>query len=106
MELCKTFELNNDIIEKEVSDEDLLKISSQLENWRQVAAHLGLSQADIETIELRARSDEELMTLYMLQEWKRKKTLKGTYRVLLETLTSCERSESAIQVCKLLRCAK
>ena len=105
VELCKRFELSNDDINKEVSDEHILKVYPQLEKWKRVAAHLGLTQADVQAIESGARPDEELMRLYMLQEWKAKKRLDGkaTYQVLLEALIECNCSESAIQVCKLPR---
>ena len=105
MELCKRFELSDEDIDKEVSDDHILKIYPQLEKWKRVAAHLGLTQADVQAIESGAKPDEELMRLYMLQEWKKKKRLDGkaTYQVLLEALIECSCSESAIQVCKLLR---
>ena len=104
VKLCSRFKLSDDDIKKEVSDEHILKIYRQLEKWRQVAAHLDLTQADVEAIEGRARSDEELMRLYMLQKWKEKKTLDGTasYQVLLEALISCTCSKSAVQVCEML----
>ena len=104
MELCKRFELSDEDIDKEVSDEHILEIYPQLEKWKQVAAHLGLTQADVQAIEGRARPDEELMRLYMLQEWKAKKILDGTatYQVLLKALIKCNCSESALQVCELL----
>ena len=105
MELCKRFKLSNDDIDTEISDDHILKIYPQLEKWKRVAAHLGLTQADVQAIEGRARPDEELMRLYMLQEWKAKKRLDGTatYQVLLEALIDCNCSESAIQVCELLK---
>ena len=105
VELCKRFELSNDDINKEVSKEHILKIYQQLDKWRLVAAHLGLTKADVQAIVSQAALEgEELMRLYMLQEWKAKRTLDGsaTYQVLLEALTKCSCSESALQVCKLL----
>ena len=104
MELCKRFELSDDDINKEVSDDHILEIYPQLEKWKRVAAHLGLTQADVQAIEGRARPDEELMRLYMLQEWKAKKKFDGTvtYQVLLKALIKCNCAESATQVCELL----
>ena len=104
MELCKRFELSNEDIDKEVSDEHILEIYPQLEKWKRVAAHLGLTQADVQAIEGRARPDEELMRLYMLQEWKAKKKFDGTvtYHILLKALIKCNCTESATQVCELL----
>ena len=105
VELCKRFELSDSIIGEKVSDKLILKIYSQLEMWKRVAAHLGLTKADVQAIECGARPDEELMRLYMLQEWKRKKRLDGTatYKVLLEALIECSCSESANKVCELLK---
>ena len=101
VELCKRFKLKKDDISNEISDDHILKIYPQLVEWRLVAAHLGV---DVENIETRAKGSTELMRLYTLQEWKRKKMLDGTatYRVLLEVLTNCNCPESAIEMCKLL----
>ena len=104
VKLCSRFNLSDDDIKKEVSDDHILQIYPQLEKWKRVAAHLGLTRADIGAIESEARPDEELMRLYMLQKWKEKKTLDGTasYQVLLEALISCTCSKSAVQVCEML----
>ena len=104
MALCSRFNLSDDDIKKEVSDDHILQIYPQLEKWKRVAAHLGLTRADIGAIESEARPDEELMRLYMLQKWKEKKTLDGTasYQVLLEALISCTCSKSAVQVGEML----
>ena len=103
--VCKRRTLNGDgCINKEVSDDHILKIYPQLENWKRVAFHLGLTQADIQAIESAARADEQLMRLNMLQEWKRNKMLdeKATYQVLLKALIDCKCSESVRQVHELL----
>ena len=69
-----------------------------------VANHLGLSQADIESIKFGARDSMELMRLYTLQKWKDKGVLDetATYRVLLEALLLSGNEETALEVCKLL----
>ena len=117
VELCKRFELSTGDLYKEVSDDHILKICPQPEKrgsldssylqwlkWRGVATNLGLTQADIQAIESRARPDKRLMRLYVLQEWKKKNKISGaaTYRVLLEALIKCDCLESANQVCELL----
>ena len=104
MELCKRHKLSNDHINMEVCDEHILEIYPRLEKWKRLAAHLGLKQEDLEAIESRARNDEELMRLYMLQEWKRKNKISetATYQVLLEALLKCSCSNSAVEVCTLL----
>ena len=104
MELCKRHRLSNDDINKEVSDEHILAVYPRLEKWKQVAAHLGLTQEDVTVIEGRARTDEELMRMYMLLEWKNRNQINGaaTYQVLLEALLKCRCSNSAVEVCTLL----
>ena len=105
VELCKKFKLSDEDIDKEVSDDHILEIYPQLENWRLVAIHLGLTQADVQAIVSQATlGGETLMRVYMLQEWKKKKRLDGTatYQVLLKALIKCNCSESALQVCELL----
>ena len=101
VELCKRFQLSDEDIDKKISDEHILEIYPQLHNWRLVAAHLGLTQADVKAIESKARPDEELMRFYMLHDWKEKKRLNGTdtYRILLKALMECNSSESALQMC-------
>ena len=93
-----------DDINKEVSDEHILEIYPRLERWKQVAAHLGLKQEDVTAIERRAGTNEVLMRMYMLLEWKNRNKINGTatYQVLLEALLKCNCSNSAVEVCTLL----
>ena len=103
-ELCKKYDLTDDDIDIEVSDEHIKEIYSELKNWRRLAVHLGLTQPEIEAIEQKAKQDPILMRLYMLQEWKNKGKLdeKATYQGLLKALLECRCPDSAILVCKLL----
>ena len=75
-----------------------------MKNWKLVANHLGLSEADIQAIQHRSMQDQQLMRMYTLQEWKNKKLIYGTatYRVLLEALLSSGCAQTATQVCELL----
>ena len=103
MELCKRYKLSDDDIYKEVSNEFILEISPLLKNSRILAEFLGLTNADIEAIEIKARPDEVLLSLYILQEWKNKQLVfngAATYQVLLEDMIKWpdfDRSEA--QVC-------
>ena len=99
VELGKRFQFSNEDINKEVSDEHILKIYPQLEKWERVAAYFGFRLADTQAIESQARSNEKLMRLYMLGRWKRMKIGKTTYQVLLKALMKCNCSESAVQLC-------
>ena len=105
VEIRKTYKLSNDDIDKQVSDDHINEIYPQLEKWKLVAHHLGLSGPDLEAIEQKAQGDIRVMRLYTLQEWKSKGILSGTatYRILLEALLKSGSSNSAVQVCRLLQ---
>ena len=101
---AQSIRLTDASINEEVTDDHILKVYKQLESWKRLAAHLGLTRADIRAIESESRSDEKLMRLHMLQEWKEKKRIDGkaTYKVLMEAMLDCDNSNSAVQVCELL----
>ena len=83
-----------------MSDEVIFDIYPNLEKWKRVGAHLGLTHQDIVDISCNAWPDEELMRLYMLQEWKRKES-PATYQILLNALLACNCHGFAMQVdCK------
>ena len=102
--LCTQYKLTSEDIDKEVSDDNILKIYQQLEKWEEVAFHLHLTSADIEAIKGDAIHDMNLKRLYTLQRWKRKVTGTepgATYRVLIEALLNCD-SRSADALSKLI----
>ena len=104
-ELCKRFDLTDDDIDMEVSNEHIKEIYSQLKKWRRLAVHLSFTGADIAQIAREANQDVALlMKLYMLQQWKSKGKLDkiASYRVLLNALLECTCTESAVQLCELL----
>ena len=56
--LYARFELTDDIIDKEVTEEHILDIYSELRNWRRLAAHLGFDDAGVQAIQAKAPMDE------------------------------------------------
>ena len=101
---CTHHGLSSNDVDQKVSDEHILKIYAQMVHPILMANHLGLSQADIESIEFRARDNMEMVRLYILQKWKDKGVLDetATYRVLLEALLLSGNEKTALKVCKLL----
>ena len=71
-QLLERYNLTIEVISKEVSDDHIKEIYSQMENWEQVANHLGLTGPDIQAIEGRAGKDVVKMRMYTLQDWKSK----------------------------------
>ena len=101
---CTHHGLTSNEIDQKVSDEHILEIYVQMVNPILVATHLGLSQADIESIQFKARDSMKMMRLYILLDWKEKGTLDETptYRVLFKALLNSGNSKTALEVCKLL----
>ena len=92
-------------LDQEISEEDILEIYPQLENWLQVAPLLGLTPPDLEAIKHKAMGDVKLMRMYMLQEWKSRSLLSGqdTYRVLLDALVKSQSTKTVKHVCEMLQ---
>ena len=91
-------------LDKKVSDEHIRDIYQQMDKWQQVASHLGLTDAEVETIQQENNYKVELMRLHVLKKWKKKEMLSGkaTYGALIEALLKCGCAESVIRLCKLL----
>ena len=88
-------------LDKTCSEENLRDIALFLESWREVAPRLGLSSAQLETIERDAHSEQE-KKLKILESWKAAFAFKATYRVLVEVLLKISRANLAEKVCCLL----
>ena len=104
---CKKHGLTEDIILREVSEEHILKIYDQLENWKKTlmnwrrgALSLGLSLDDLLNIEYPLKEPEERI-LYTFGKWKelgnQKKTC--TYEILLKAVLETEPRKTADSVC-------
>ena len=103
-QLLEQHNLTIEDISKEVSDDHINEIYSQMENWEQVANHLSLTRPDIRAIESRAGRYDVEKRMYTLQDWKNKNKVnkEATYQVLLEALLKSSSNNSAIKVFELL----
>ena len=88
------------LLEQRCSDEDLLQISRDLVEWRNVAPHLGLSDTDLEDIE-EARSEQE-RRLKALKKWRRKAGFTATYKKLVSAFLEVGDTELAEKICRQL----
>ena len=103
--LCKKYKLSSSDINKEVTDEHILKIYIHMDNPALVASHLCLTQPEIDAIRHMAGTDSDMLKLHTIQKWKNEGILTdtATYCVLLEALLSSRGSNTAaVEVCKLL----
>ena len=104
--LCSRFELDSTDLKKEVSNDHIRKIYSQLRSWKRVAFHLRLTETDIEALD-RQGYDEKERRLQMLLEWKKQWLIVGsTYHLLLLALLESGDKETAIKVAELLSGAR
>ena len=99
-ELTEQYKIPSDVLENEVSIDDIRKISTFLKSWKLVAPYLGLSEGDIEAIGRDGTSEEE-KRLLMLQRWKQALIFKATYKKLVNTLLSIKRADLAVNVCQI-----
>lgn len=92
-------------IDVECSDDHLLELFYDLNDWELVARHLGLKDADINSIKYNFGLTIQLKRLYTLKKWKSNNVLTGTatYRVLLRSLLKCKYFELASKVSKLIK---
>ena len=88
-------------VEQECSDEHLRKISRFLHSWETLVPHLGLDVADEE--EIKRNETEEKRRLVSLRKWKQKFAFNATYKALMEALLKIDRTDSAYEVCCLLK---
>ena len=100
-ELLVEVGVNPVLLDKACTGEHLRDIALSLESWREVARHLGLSSADVETTERNAHSEQERKR-EILEMWKAKFAFKARYRILIEVLLKMGRADQAQQICRLL----
>ena len=98
-DLYQRFKLNNKDLKNKVTEEVVVEIYPQLDKWKLVAAHLGLTQGAIEAIEVQAGSDKALMRQNMLQKWRKDEELDRTYEFLLDVLFNTGYLGSVLHVC-------
>ena len=103
-DLTERYKIPSSVLENEVSDDDIRKISTFLESWKVVAPYLGLSKGQIEASDRDGKSEEE-KRLLMLQRWKQAFVFKATYKELINALLSVARADLAVKVCKTVSLA-
>ena len=87
-------------LEREVTREHFHELSQYLLDWRKLAPFLELSKADVNDIEENNRRAEDKRESF-LEKWQQK-SMKPTYRVLVDALLKCEMVHDAKCVCRLL----
>ena len=90
------------LLEQQCSDQHLREISAWIPHWRNVSAHLGLSDVDEEQISHYpgglARQNYD-----MLRKWKTRFFGMATYRTLANAFYSIGRQDLVDSLCNLVR---
>ena len=90
-----------DILKQECSRQLLLSLAKCCVEWRRIALHLELTDADIAAIDGDNRTIDE-KRIGMLVRWREKLAFKATYKVFVEALLACGRTSDAISACKII----
>ena len=92
---------NLNIFDQGCSQKMLLDLSKHCVDWRLVGKYLDLNKADIAAVDEDNRTADEKRA-GMLETWKEKFAFKPTYRVFIEALLACGRTEDAVDACKTI----
>ena len=93
--------VNFDILDQEFSQKMLLNLSKHCVEWRLIGLYLKLSEADIAAVNGDYQTVVE-KRVGMLGQWKEKFAFKATYRVFIEALLACGRTNDAVNACKTI----
>ena len=88
-------------IDRECDHEDFLYLASFCDPWQLVGAHLRLSSTQLSNIDADNKSTA-LKRLKVLHQWKSMYVFRATFRVLIEALIDCSKTQQALEVCKYL----
>ena len=92
---------NLDIFNQECSQMMLLNLSKHCVDWMLIGLYLELSRADIASVNGDYQTVDE-KRVGMLGRWKEKYAFKATYRVFIEALLACGKTEDALNACKTI----
>ena len=99
--LVKEVRIPPALLDQKCSDEHLKSISGFLD-WRIVAPYMGLSETDIQDIDIDKRAEPE-KRLKALQKWKMKYGYVATFKNLVQVLLKVGNADHAEEVCRLLQ---
>ena len=95
-------DINWDILSLECSQNVLLDLAKVCIQWKLIGKRLGLTKADINTVEGDYHSVEE-KRVWMLEKWKDKFTFKATYHAFIKALLADEKSTDATDATKIIK---
>ena len=88
-------------LRQECSQRSLLQLAKFCVDWRLIAFHLHLTEADVAAVDEEYRTVDE-KRIGMLLKWKEKGAYNSTYKAFIEALLNCGRISDAVDTCKAL----
>ena len=92
---------NLDILNQECSPKMLLTLAQHCVDWRLIGLYLDLTKADIAAVDEDNRTADEKRA-GILGRWKEQFAFKATYRIFIEALLACRKTEDAVDACKTI----
>ena len=99
-ELLSRYNLSEEILRKECSDDDIIKVAPFVEEWEMIAPPLGVNADDVKARV--GKPDPALCRRSCLQLWKEQSAFKATYYSLLEVLLESKLANTACKVCAFI----
>ena len=96
------YELGVETLQKECTDDHILKMADFFHNWELVAPYLGIKAEDVKM----NTTKPSLQCRTCLQMWKEIFGYKATYYKLLEVLLDLKLGNAACKICALLQQGK
>ena len=90
-----------DIFDQECSQKMLLNLAKHCVEWTLIGLYLDLKRADIAAVNGDYQTVDE-KRVGMLGRWKDKFAFKATYKVFIEALLACGKTEDAVDACKTI----
>ena len=91
-----------DLRQQQPSNDVLLKLSKELDNWVEVGFNLNISKSEIKAIKVDNHSEEE-RRIFVLAKWKEKNGDSATYYNLIEALNDSDRVDLIDQALDALK---
>ena len=100
-ELAKEAGVSLAYLKRQISDKHILEFAKHCIPFELIGPYLGLENHDLDSIDADGRKTA-LKRKATLEVWKEKKTFQATYRAFIQALISCDKNDSAYQVCQAL----
>ena len=88
-------------LQQQCSQHLLLQLAKFCVDWRLIAFHLQMTEADIAAVDEEYRTVEE-KRIGLLTKWNERGAYKSTYEVFIKSLLSCGRVSDAVDACKAI----